>query len=971
MCFKGINRFALVLTVAFASQLCEAKNWRRVNTTCPALEQCECNLLKSGAAVRCANFMQTVEWQNGTDLKEDMDKLRNTTIRTLTLSGINVDVLPASWFPSLTVSILIINHSPLKSIEDNAFKGIKKVSRVILENNRLTAIPRALKSFKVIKSLHIPRNFLRSVDDELDSLGELIELNLRFNLIEKISEGAFKNQLRLQKLQLQNNRLEDIPALLFKNTKRLEHIDLHNNRIKTIGDSISGLPSLKIAYVYNNEITELDKFVQANHDSLKSLRAENNLITSVAEFGSANTMIETIFFRNCSIYYIHPLAFAALERLTQLDLGSNRISYINGSAFHKSLENCNLAENRITSLSGTFDRTRRMLHLNLSHNSIEDISEAFTKLENLKKLSLNNNRIRYIRGGTFRANSNLHDLNLGENSIEWLGQRAFEGLVSLRKLLIDHNSLLRLNGSVSHMPQLYILHMYHNGLMSLDKNDFVNVGRLAYIYAFRNNIRRVDGAFSRLGNLKAVALQSNQLSTMRRNSFPTSLKNLQTLVVEDNPLLCDCQITWLLDSLPSDTKRGVPVCASPPRLAGRMLYNLTVNDLVAWPEDCDKGCTCQCHEDNVTGFAVYVNCSGGPLKQLPGTFPKNSRKLDLSGNGLERLDERLTEKAPDLSFLSLRGNLLSNVDKSTIPEEITVLDLRDNNLKRFPLELVSMLRLTRIWLSGNPWSCDCEDYPFRQWAEGHGEIIQDSDDIICTEGLNTMVSLKPFMEVGQKELCPSVVSKALSYGISILVLAAVALTVSTAYFKYKREIKVWLYARGLCSSLQCIKEDDLDDDKSFDIFLSFSSKDSSWAYEHLIPRVEAHGFTVCTYDRNFKGGFLVQEIIHEAVACSRRTLLLLSENFVQSEWCRWEFRVAHHRALEDNINRLIVVLVDEAASNAVDDELKIYMQATNYLRWGEAHFWDKLLYSLPKKDSQRRLIPNSQAYPMAPISTHI
>uniref|UniRef100_A0A090X7P0 Putative toll-like receptor 6 n=1 Tax=Ixodes ricinus TaxID=34613 RepID=A0A090X7P0_IXORI len=710
MCFSGVNSFFVVLIVAtFMSQLCEARNWRRVNTTCPALKQCECSLVVSGAYVRCSNFVKMVDWKNGTDLKEDMDRLQNTSIRKLTLSGVNVEVLPASWFSNLSVFILIINHSPLKYIEDTAFNGINRVSKVMLENNMLMTIPRALKSFKVLKSLHIPRNLIKAVNDELYSLGELKELNLRSNLIEKIDEDALKNQVHLNKLYLQNNRLEDIPPLLFKNTKHLEHIDLHGNRIKAIGDSIRDMPFLK----------------------------------------------------------------------------------------------------------------------------------------------------------------------------------------------------------------------------------------------------------------------SNQLSTMHRKSFPNSLMTLETLAVDGNPLLCDCQITWLLDSLPPGTKRGVPVCASPPRLAGRMLYNLTVNDLVAWPEDCDNGCTCQCHEDSMTGWAVHVNCSGGDLKQLPRTFPENARKLDLSGNSVEHLDERLVAKAPGLRSLSLRGNLLSSVDRSTIPENVTVLDLRDNRLKRFPLDLVSTLNLTRIWLAGNPWSCDCEDYAFRQWAEGHSDMIQDADEIFCAEGFNVLVSLKSFMEVGQKELCPSVVSKAVSYGIFMLVLAAAALTVSTAYFKYKREIKVWLYARGLCGSLQCIKEDDLDEEKSFDIFLSFSSKDSSWAYEHLIPRVEAHGFTVCTYDRNFKGGFLIQDIIHEAVACSRRTVLLLSENFVQSEWCRWEFRVAHHQALEDNINRLIVIVVDEAASNAVDDELRIYMQATNYLRWGETHFWDKLLYSLPKKDSHRKVIPNSQEYPMAAIARHL
>ncbi|KAM7283758.1 protein toll [Ixodes scapularis] len=246
MCFSGVNSFFVVLIVASVSELCEARNWRRVNTTCPALKQCECSLVVSGANVRCSNFVKMVEWENGTDLKEDMDRLQNTYMRKLTFSGVNVEILPASWFSNLSVAVLVIQHSSLKYIEDTAFNGINRVSKVMLENNMLTTIPRALKSFKALKSLHIPRNLIKTVNDELDSLGELKELNLRSNFIEKIDEDALKNQVHLSKLYLQNNRLEDIPRLLFKNTKHLEHIDLHGNRIKAVGDSIRDMPFLKV-----------------------------------------------------------------------------------------------------------------------------------------------------------------------------------------------------------------------------------------------------------------------------------------------------------------------------------------------------------------------------------------------------------------------------------------------------------------------------------------------------------------------------------------------------------------------------------------------------------------------------------------------------------------------------------------------------------------------------------------------------
>ncbi|KAH9362713.1 hypothetical protein HPB48_001190 [Haemaphysalis longicornis] len=184
------------------------------------------------------------------------------------------------------------------------------------------------------------------------------------------------------------------------------------------------------------------------------------------------------------------------------------------------------------------------------------------------------------------------------------------------------------------------------------------------------------------------------------------------------------------------------------------------------------------------------------------------------------------------------------------------------------------------------------------------------------------------------------------------------LAVSAVYLRYRRLLKVWLYARGC--TLQCIKEDELDEEKLFDVFLSFSSKDAGWVHAQLLPGVEALGFSVCTYERNFKGGFLLRDIIRDAVACSRRTLLLLTQNFVESEWCRFEFRLAYQRALEDHINRLVIVLVEEVAPDAMDEDLRMYVRAANYLRWGDPSFWDKLLYSLPKKDAKKKLITHKE-----------
>ncbi|XP_040356469.1 protein toll isoform X2 [Ixodes scapularis] len=849
---SGEFMMALLLMVAHL-RFSQPKNWRKVDTDCPELEFCYCQLIKRGAKILCRDI------DSSDDLARELSKLSNTSIFQLTVKQVNLTVLPSFYFADLKMR-----------------------------------------------------------------------------------------------------------------AKRLVFVDLHNNRIKMIYEAFQGLLQLQELLLFNNSIINIDRLSMGNVPNLRILRAAHNSITDIRKYGPVNVALVELDLRHCNISMVDSEAFRALGDLKKVDLSENSISYINGTAFYKQskLENFNAAKNVIISVRDTFKNTQRLRILNLSMNRISDITEAFLELRSLTSLTLTMNEIQFVGDSTFENSGNLKRLNLSFNKIRWLGKKSFKGLVNLKLLLMNNNLFLTLNGSLSHMPMLKYIYLEDNHLEVFKPSDFDNDPQLGFIYAFRNNLTSVNGAFRSLRNLQVVLLQRNRLQAVHRQSFPRSLNKLRTLVIEANPIVCDCLLSWLMTEAVHVTKRGVPMCQGPAWLEGNLLYNLTLENLTTWKEGCDPNCICECVDDGAFGRHVFVDCSDRDLTQLPATLPADTRALDLSGNKLESLDSGpsntagLAKKAPFLRLLNLSNNLLSSIDPSEIPQGTDELFLRGNRLSRFPIDLVSKFNMSILELAGNPWNCDCEDYAFRQWAEAYTDVVEDAEEITCAKGPNQLVSLKRFMDLGQKDLCPSMMSKILSYGLPLLVLLIISLAASTAYLRHKRAIKVWLYARGVCSSLQCIKEDDLDEDKIFDVFLSFSSKDSMWAYEQLIPGVEAHGFSVCTYDRNFKGGFLLQDIIHEAVSCSRRTLLLLTKNFVESEWCRWEFRVAHHQALEDKINRLILVLVDELAPGLVDEELQLYMQATNYLRWGEPHFWDKLIYSLPKKDAKRKLILSSQEYPM-------
>lgn len=398
------------------------------------------------------------------------------------------------------------------------------------------------------------------------------------------------------------------------------------------------------------------------------------------------------------------------------------------------------------------------------------------------------------------------------------------------------------------------------------------------------------------------------------------------------------------------------MCVKPWWLKGKYLRELAQEDFFRWEDECEPGCRCECYEVSLGGREIHANCSSATVGWIPKLLPQGTTRLDLSGNQLRHLDDTVKKTAPHLEVLLLKDNVLSSVNVTSIPDEVHSLDLRGNNLQRLPYSLVTQLNLTSIWLSGNRYTCDCADYSFRQWIQAHGDVVQDARNIICARSSNLLVSQKQFVKLGQNDLCPAAIPRRVVYLLLAFGLLAILLVLSAAYLRYKQVLKIWLHGHGVWGLAWCIAEDELDTEKLFDVFVSFSSKDADWIHEQIIPGLEANGFSYCTYERNFKGGFLLQDIIRDAVTCSRRTLLVLTQNFVASEWCRLEFRLAYQRALNDNVNRLVIVLVDELVPGALDEDLRLYVHAANYLRWGEPNFWGKLLHSLPTKEAKRKLI---------------
>ena len=96
----------------------------------------------------------------------------------------------------------------------------------------------------------------------------------------------------------------------------------------------------------------------------------------------------------------------------------------------------------------------------------------------------------------------------------------------------------------------------------------------------------------------------------------------------------------------------------------------------------------------------------------------------------------------------------------------------------------------------------------------------------------------------------------------------------------------------------------------YDAFVSYNSRDELWITEELQPKLEDEfGLKLCLHERDFVLGGDIMEQITSGIANNRKTLLIMSPNFLASTWCHWEMNLAHNRLLRTGQDVLMLAIL--------------------------------------------------------------
>ncbi|XP_039495371.1 protein toll [Drosophila santomea] len=884
---------------------------------------------------------------------------------------------------------MLPGHTPIASILD--YLGIVSPTTLIFESDNLGMnITRqhldrlhGLKRFRFTtrRLTHIPANLL-------SDMRNLSHLELRAN-IEEMPTHLFDDLENLESIEFGSNKLRQMPRGIFGKMPKLKQLNLWSNQLHNLTKhDFEGATSLLGIDIHDNGIEQLPHDVFAHLTNVTDINLSANLFRSLPQgLFEHNRHLNEVRLMNNRV----PLAtlpsqlFANQPELKILRLRAD-LQTLPGDLFEHSTQitNISLGDNQLSTLPATLLKYQvNLLSLDLSNNRLTHLPDSlFRHTTNLTDLRLEDNLLTDISGDIFSSLSNLVSLVMSRNRLRTIDTMAFINTRGLRHLHLDHNDIdltiqYQLNSPFWYMVDLLTLNLRNNSIIFVYndwKNTMLKLRELDLSYNNISSLRYEDLVFLSQNKLH-VNMKHNKIRSIALPKYAhidnSSIGNLVHVDLNDNPLVCDCTILWFIELVrgvhkppyAEQFKLGTDrlVCNQPNALEGTPVQKVKPQTLLC-PLDlsddpkyrkCPRGCDCHVRTYDT---ALVINCHSGNLTHVPRlpNLPKNMllMELHLENNTLLRLPLANTPGYKSVTSLHLAGNNLTNIDVDQLPTNLNHLDVSWNHLKNLNDTVLGFLNRTMKWrsvqLSGNPWMCDCNAKPLLLFTQDNFERIGDRNEMMCVDAeVPTRM-----VELSTNDICPAEKGVLIALALVIALTGLIVGLIAALYYKYKMEIKIWWYNNlGGCWPWP-ILEEDLDKDKKFDAFISYSHKDQSFIEDYLVPQLEQgpQKFKLCVHDRDWKvGGYIPENIMH-SVADSRRTIIVLSPNFIKSEWSRLEFKAAHRSALDEGRARVIVIIYSDIGDvEKLDDELKAYLKMNTYLKWGDPWFWDRLRYAMPHR----------------------
>ncbi|KAM9258717.1 toll-like receptor 2 type-2 [Cariama cristata] len=702
--------------------------------------------------------------------------------------------------------------------------------------------------------------------------------------------------------------------------------------------------------------------------------------------------------------------------LRALLLQSNEISSIEEDSFRslRKLELLDLSNNNLAHLSPAwFGHLFSLQHLHLQGNSYRDLGEnsPFSSLGNLSALYLGNPRLSTIRQGNFEGVELLDTLWIDGVNLSQYEPGSLKSIKKINHMIVNLRNTNIFSAIVRDL--LYSVTWLEVREIAFSKPAEVQLLRVmsssfAKKISFKQTlltdatvpeivsiledmpklveVELIDCRLLGTGQWE-IQIQANQSQTIR-------VLTIKKLSIEEFYLFTDLQaVEGLLSLLTKITVENTKVFLVPCRLSQHLL-SLEYLDLSAnllgdqslehsacqggWPSlqtlnlsqnslsDLEMTGKSLSHLRNLILLDIsqnnfgdipdvckwpknlkYLNLSSTQIPKLTTCIPLTLEVLDVSANNLEEFGLRL----PFLKELYLAKNHLKTLPGAPLVPNLVAMSIRRNKLSSFSKEeFESFKKMELLDASDNNFICSCEFLSFIQQQAGLAQVLVGwPDGYVCDSPLAVRGARVGAVHLSLMECHRSLLVSLICVLVFLVILVLVALGYKYHVVWYLRMTWAWLQAKRKPKRAPA-------KDICYDAFVSYSENDSDWVENIMVRELEqaCPPFRLCLHKRDFVPGKWIVDNIIDSMEKSHKTLFVLSEHFVQSEWCKYELDFSHFRLFDENNDAAILVLLEPIQSQAIPKrfcKLRKIMNTKTYLEWPleedqQEMFWFNLKIAL-------------------------
>ncbi|CAI5784213.1 toll-like receptor 2 isoform X1 [Podarcis lilfordi] len=717
---------------------------------------------------------------------------------------------------------------------------------------------------------------LRAVPSGLED--DIVKLDLTSNSIEHIGEEDLKFAINLKTLLLQSNQIRTIDGKAFRSLVKLEYLDLSKNKLSHLSPSwfrpLSSLQKLNL----------IGNFYQ--------LLGEAPLFSELPK-------LRYLYFGNGNFSALQAHDMEGISTLEELEIeGHNLKQYVAGTL--KSIKLINHIMLNIppdaTLAAIIYDVTDSVVCLELRNIQILDMPPIpysdpvlLTAVQKviLRNVELSDMSVIQI-APIFARMKQMQEVEIVDCRFEGTGQ--FYGLQDAPTSL-----------QVITVRNLTITKFYSFSDLSSVTPLVTNLTRLtlenAFVYLVPCDLARHFYSLLYLDFSGNLLLDPYLKKSLCADAWP----RLQTLNVSRNSLK---QISVVAESV----------------ALRRHLINLDIsqNNFEAMPASCVWPRSLK-----------FLNISGCKLNMLTNCIPRSLEVLDVSHNNLK--DFRLS--LPDLQELYIKDNRLTTLpDAASIPSA-RIINIRRNQIFDFnEQQLVKFAKIEKLDARYNSFRCSCEFVSFTQSQQGPSNVfVAWPENYICDSPEHVRGK-----QVGAVQFRPS--DCHLTLMVSLICILMLLVVVAAAVLCHKLHA-IW-YMQMTWAWLQAKRKPQRNHKKEtcYDAFVSYSEQDSEWVENVMVQELEQANppFKLCLHKRDFTPGKWIVDNIIDSIEKSSKTLFVLSEHFVQSEWCRYELDFSHFRLFDENNDAAILILLEPIPEKTIPKrfcKLRKLMNTKTYLEW--------------------------------------